>query len=96
MNVYMILSLQLLVKEEIVNLTIADKSMNLNELNRKYKNDRRRDFIFNQRNQFIRKIYSSLSNKNTCYYLKFRIPMCHRQFFRTKFSKSRVGRKFSY
>ena len=27
-------------------------------------------------------IYSSLSNINICYFLKIRIPMCHRHFFR--------------
>ena len=28
------------------------------------------------------KFYSNLSNTNKCYYLKIRIPMCHRQFCR--------------
>ena len=38
--------------------------------------------IFNEIVEITRKIYSSLSNINICYYLKHRIPIMHRQFLR--------------
>ena len=47
-------------KIEIVKLTIADKSMNLYELNKKLKNARENGFIINQINKLTIKIYSSL------------------------------------
>ena len=58
------------------------KSMNLYDLNRKLKIARQNGFIFNQINKLIIKIYSHLRYMNKIYYLKFQIPMCHRQFFR--------------
>ena len=42
-----------------------------------------RGFIFNQINKLTIKINSSLSNIKISYYLKFRIPIMHRQFSRT-------------
>ena len=39
---------------------------------------------FNQINKLTIKIYSNLQSKNIHYYLKVRIPMCHRLFFRRK------------
>ena len=67
---------------ETVNFTISDKSMGLFKLNKKLTVARERDFIFNQIKKCKNKIYSYLSNINICYYLKHRIPMCHRHFFR--------------
>ena len=69
-------------QNEIVNLAIADKSMTLYELNKNTKNARQRGFIFNQINGLTIKIYSSLPNINISFYLKFRISLCHRQFFK--------------
>ena len=49
---------------EIINLTIMGKSMNLYELNKKFKVVRQNGFIFNQKNKLTIKIYSNLSNIN--------------------------------
>ena len=46
------------------------------------KNARQNGFIFNQINDLTIKIYSNLSNMNIRYYLKLRIPLKHRQFFK--------------
>ena len=54
----------------------------MNELNKKLKTARENSFIVNQIIKPTEKIYSNLSNINKCYYLKHRIPMCHRQFFK--------------
>ena len=43
---------------------------------------RERNFIFIQINKLTTKIYSNLSHINIHYYLKLRIPIMHRQFFR--------------
>ena len=45
------------INNEIGNLTIFDKSLNINELNKKLKNARRNGFVFNQINNFKIKIY---------------------------------------
>ena len=47
------------------------------------KNARRNGFIFDQKNKLTIKIYSNLSKINICDYLKHRISMCHKQFFKT-------------
>ena len=54
------------IDNEIVNLTIADKSMNLYELNEKFENAPQNGFIFIQINNLKIEIYSSLSNLNIC------------------------------
>ena len=56
--------------------------MGLYELNKNLEMPAQRGFIFNQINKLTIKSYSSLSNINIQYYLKFQIPMCLRQFFR--------------
>ena len=70
-----------------VHFTITHRSMEFKTefygLNKKIKNAQRNGFIFNQINKLTIKIYSNLSNINICYYLKHRIPMCHRLFFKT-------------
>ena len=72
---------------EEVNFTITHRSMEFKTefygLNKKIKNARESDFIFNQINKLTLKIYSNLSNINICYYLKHRIPMGQRLFFKT-------------
>ena len=67
---------------ESVNFSIADKSMNLFELNKKLTIARGNGFIFNQINKLTIKFYSNLSNINIHYYLKHCIPMGQRLFFR--------------
>ena len=69
-------------RNEIVNLTIVDKNMGSFELNKKLTIARQNGFIFNQINKLTIKIYSIFQIINICYYLKHRIPMCHRLFFR--------------
>ena len=63
-------------------LTISDKSMGLYELKEKLKIAQQRGFSFNQKNKLTNKMYSSLSNINIVFYLKFPIPKMHRQFFK--------------
>ena len=67
---------------ETVNFTISDKCMGMYELNQNLAIARGNSFIFNQINNFKIKIYSNLSHINIHYYLKLRIPMCHRLLFR--------------
>ena len=67
---------------ETVNFTISDKSMHLYELNIKLTAARENGFIFNQVNNFKTKIDSNLSHINIHYYLKLRIPILHRHFFK--------------
>ena len=62
--------------------TISGKNMNLYDLNEKLKVARKNDFIFIQKNKLTIKFYSRLQYINIGYYLKFQIPMCHRQFFK--------------
>ena len=71
-----------------VNFTISDKSMGLYELNKKLTIARGNGFVVNQMNKLTIKIYSNLSQINIHCYLKLRIPMGHRQFFR-KLSQTR-------
>ena len=68
--------------KEIVNFTIAEKSMGLFELGKKLTIARQNGFKFNQINFFEIKIYSILSHINIHYYLKLRFPIMHRHFFR--------------
>ena len=67
---------------ETVNFTISDKTMGMYELNKKLAIARERNFVFNQINKLTIKNYSNLQSINICYYLKHRIPMCNRLFFR--------------
>ena len=56
--------------------------MGLFDLNKKLTVARQNGFIFNQINNLTKKIYSNLQSIIICSYLKHRIPMCHRLFFR--------------
>ena len=71
---------------EEVNFTITHESTEIKTefygLNIKIRNARGNGFIFNQKNKLTIKIYTNLSNINIHYYLKLRIPICHRQFFK--------------
>ena len=71
---------------EEINFTITHRSMEFKTefygLKKKIKNARENGFIINQTNKLTIKIYSNLSIINIHYYLKFRIPNVHRQFFR--------------
>ena len=70
---------------EEVNLIITHKSMEFKTefygLNKKIKNARRNNFIFNQKNNFKIEIYSNLSYINIHYHLRLGAPPLHRQFF---------------
>ena len=67
---------------EIINITISDESLGLYELNIKLTIARQRGFILNQINKLTIKIYSHQRYINISYYLKHRIPIMHRQFFK--------------
>ena len=56
--------------------------MNLFELNKKLTLARQRGFRFLQINKLTIKIYSHQRYINISYYLKHRIPIMHRQFFK--------------
>ena len=62
--------------------------MGLYGLNEKLSLARERGFIFNQRNKFKTKIYSSLSNIIIHYHLNLGSPPLHRQFFYKNITKS--------
>ena len=56
--------------------------MVLYELSKKLPVARGNDFIFNHINNFKIKSYSNLSHTKLPYYLKLRIPIIHRHFFK--------------
>ena len=68
--------------DETVNFTLSDICMGLYELNKKLTVARGVGFLFDRMNKLTIKIYSNQRYMNIQYYLKFPIPMCHRQFFR--------------
>ena len=67
---------------ETINLTISDESLGLYELNKKLTIARERDFRFLHINKLTIKVYSHQRYINISYYLKHRIPIMHRQFFK--------------
>ena len=67
---------------EIIYLSISDKSMRLYELNKKLTVARERGFRFSHINKLAKKFYPHLPHLNISYYLKSQISMCNRQFFR--------------
>ena len=73
---------------ETINLTISDESMNLFELNKKLTLARQRGFRFLHINELTIKIYSHQRYINISCYLKHRIPLMQRQFFK-KLSRNR-------
>ena len=83
------LNLTNVIINEIVNLTIFDKSLNINELNKKLKNARRIGFVFNQISNFKIKIYSNLSYINIHYHLRLGASHLYRQIFK-KLTQNRV------
>ena len=68
--------------DEMVSLTIADKSMSFYEINKKLTVARQRSYIFNQILKLTMKIFSILWILIFSYFLKHRIPMCLRLFFK--------------
>ena len=66
----------------MITFTVSGKNMDLYHLNNKLKSARERGFIFIHINKLTLKIYSLQRYINISYYLKSRIPLCHRQFFR--------------
>ena len=67
---------------DIINITISDESLGLYELNKKLTIARQRGFKFNQIIKLTIKIYSHQRYINISYYLKHRIPMGQRLYFR--------------
>ena len=67
---------------EIFNISISDESMNLFELNKKLTLARQRGLRFLHINKLTIKFFSHLRYINICDYLKHRIPIMHRQFFK--------------
>ena len=67
---------------ERINITISDESLGLYELNKKLTIARQRGFRFLHKNELTIKIYSHQRYINISYYLKHRIPIMHRQFFK--------------
>ena len=73
---------------EKINISLSDESLGLYESNKKLTIARQRGFILNQINKLSIKIYSHQRYINISYYLKHRIPIMHRQFFK-KLSQNR-------
>ena len=73
---------------EIINISISDESLGLYELNKKLTLARQRGFRFLHINKLKLKIYSHQRYINISCYLKHRIPIMHRQFFK-KLSQNR-------
>ena len=71
--------------EEVI-LTITFGYMEIKSgfygLTKKNKNVRNKGFIFNEIVSLKKTTDSSLSSISICYFLKFRIPIMHRHFFR--------------
>ena len=66
----------------IINISLSDESLGLYKLNKKLSNARQRGFKYNQINKLTIKIFSHQRYINISYYLKHRIPIMHRQFFK--------------
>ena len=66
----------------MINFTISGENMDLYDLNNKLKAAREHGFIFLHKNKLTIKIYSRLRYINISFYLKFPIPIMHRQFFK--------------
>ena len=71
-------------QDEEVNFTITHRSMEFKTefygLNKKIKKARRNGSSFNRINKLTIKVYSSPSNKNIQYYLKFHLTIMNSQF----------------
>ena len=66
---------------ETVNFLISDKSMGMDELNKKLTIARENGFIFNHINKLTIKILSNLSHINIHHHLRLGASPLHRQFF---------------
>ena len=80
MNVFMILNSQKSLKLKINKLTKTGKNMKLFVLNKKLKLAGQNGFIVYQIHKLIIKNFSHLRYIHISCYLKFQIPMGHRQF----------------
>ena len=67
---------------EKINISLSDDSLGLYVLNKKLTIARQRGFIMNQIKKLTIKIFSHQRYINISYYLKHRIPIMHRQFFK--------------
>ena len=67
---------------EKIKISLSDESLGLYELNIELTIARQRGFILNQINKLTIKIFSHQRYINISYYLKHRIPIMHRQFFK--------------
>ena len=79
---YMILNLKNIANNEIINFTVNGKNMDLYDLNKKLTIARQRGFLFNQILKLTIKFSSHQRYINIKYYLKSRMPMGHRLFFK--------------
>ena len=77
----MILIFMNITNREIKILTIGFESMNLYDLSKELKVARQNGFVLSQINKLTTNFYQHLRYTNIKYYLKSRIPMCHRQFY---------------
>ena len=65
--------------DNIINLTISDSYLTINELNKKLKNARNNGYIFSKLNKLSIKFYNYLSQTNILKYYKFHCPLLIRQ-----------------
>ena len=71
---------KIIANNEMINLTVSGKNMNLYDLNNKLKVARENGFSIIHINKLTIKIYSCQRYINLHYYLKHRIPIIHGQF----------------
>ena len=65
--------------DNIINLTISDSYLTINELKKKLKNGRNNGYIFSKINKLSIKFYDYLSQTNIHHYYKFHCPLLIRQ-----------------
>ena len=63
----------------IINLTISDSYLTINELRKKLKNAKNNEYIFSKINKLTIKFYDYLSQTNIHNYYKFHCPLLIRQ-----------------
>ena len=82
MNVYMTLNIKKIAENGMINFTVSGKKMDLHDENNKLKVVRENGSKFLHINKLTINIYSHQRYIKLIFYLKFPIPIKHRQFFK--------------
>ena len=73
------IELTIISNNNIINLSISDKFLTMNELNKNLSIARQRGYIFNKINKLTKKFYDHLSQTNIHNYYKIKCPLLIRQ-----------------